>query len=133
MLTTILSWLSGGVIKQFTGPLVDAYQARLKAKNDTQRLEADLTIKRLEAARDIALAEAHDRWSAVRLGRLLIVIPFGLWWTAIYTVQIVNPWFGWALVVVDVPQHINDMATILIPAIVIGDAGALIGRKIGGR
>jgi hypothetical protein len=45
-------------------------------------------------------------------------------------VQIINPWFGLSLVVVDVPKHINDMALVLIPAIVIGDAGALLARQL---
>ena len=67
---------------------------------------------------------------STRLGRLLIVIPFGLWWAAIYMVQILNPWFGLHLVVVDVPPRINDMALVLIPAIVIGDAGALLARRL---
>lgn len=133
MLSLILKFLSGGIVGQFTGPLLEAYNARLKATNDAERLAADLTIKRLEAARDIALAEAADRWSATRIGRLLIVVPFGLWWTAIYAVQILNPWFGLSLVVIDVPPHINQMATILIPAILLGDAGALVARRIGGR
>ena len=133
MIGTILGWLTGGTLKQITSSLSDAYKAKLAAQNDAQRMEADLVIAKLEAARDIALAEASDRWSATRLGRLLIVVPFGLWWTAIYLVQIVNPWFGLALTVVDVPPHINDMARILIPAIILGDAGALIARKIGGK
>ncbi len=76
------------------------------------------------------MAEAADRWSATRLGRLLIVIPFGLWWAAIYMVQILNPWFALDLVVIDVPPRINDMALVLIPAIVIGDAGALLARRL---
>lgn len=131
MLSFILKFLSGGIVGQFTGPLLEAYNARLKAQNDQQRLDADLTIKRLEAARDIALAEAADRWSAVRIGRLLIVAPFGIWWSAIFLVQILNPWLGLNLVVIDVPPHINEMARILIPAILIGDAGALLARKVG--
>ncbi|MDK2769929.1 MAG: hypothetical protein KYX69_19700 [Sphingomonas sp.] len=127
----LLSLLTGGVVEKFTGPLLDAYRAKLSAANDAERIEADKTIKRIESARDIAVAETADRWSATRLGRWLIVVPFGLWWAAIYLVQIVNPWFGLSLVVIDVPAKIHDMALILIPAIVLGDAGALIARKIG--
>lgn len=131
MLTTILNWLSGGIVGQFTKPLLEAYEARLKAQNDADRIEADLAIARLEAARDIALAEASDRWSATRVGRWLIVIPFGLWWSAIYLVQIINPWFGLSLTVIDVPTRIHDMALILVPAIVVGDAAMFAARKIG--
>ncbi len=129
-----MKWLTdlllGGIIEKFTGPLLAAYQAKLSAETDQQKLAAAEVIKGIEAARDIAVAEAADRWSATRLGRLLIVIPFGLWWAAIYMVQILNPWFGFDLVVIDVPPRINDMALVLIPAIVIGDAGALLARRL---
>lgn len=126
----LLSLLTGGVVERFTGPLLDAYKAKLNAANDAERLAAEQTIAKIEAARDIAMAEAADRWSAVRVGRWLIVIPFGLWWAAIYLVQIVNPWFGLSLVVIDVPPRIHDMALVLIPAILIADAGALVGRYL---
>lgn len=129
-MTWLTNLLLGGLVEKFTAPLLAAYQAKLAAETDGDRLAADQTIKRLEAARDIAIAETADRWSATRVGRWLIVVPFGLWWAAIYLVQIVNPWFGLNLVVVDVPKHINEMALILIPAIVIGDAGALLARRI---
>ncbi|MBY3038945.1 hypothetical protein [Rhizobium laguerreae] len=129
-----MKWLTdlllGGLIEKFTGPLLAAYQAKLSAETDAQRLTAEEAIKGIEAARDIAVVEAADRWSATRVGRWLIVVPFGLWWAAIYVIQILNPWLGFHLVVVDVPDRINDMALVLIPAIVIGDAGALLARRI---
>ncbi len=121
--------LTGGVVERFTAPLLDAYKAKLNAQNDQDRIAAEQDIARLESLRSIALAEASDRWSATRLGRWLIVVPFGLWWAAIYLVQIVNPWFGLNLVVIDVPPRIHDMALILVPAIVLGDGLALIGRS----
>lgn len=129
----LLKLLAGGVVEKFTTPLLDAYRARLSAANDADRIAAERAIKGIEAARDIAVAEAADRWSATRVGRWLIVAPFGLWWAAIYLVQIINPWFGLSLVVVDVPERIHQMALILIPAIVIGDAAALIGRRVSAR
>lgn len=129
MIGAILGWLGGGVIKQFTGPLLSAYQAKLNASNATEKLEAESTIAKIEAARDIAVVEAGRAWSATSIGRWLIVVPFGCWWAAIYFVQIINPWFGLELVVVDVPAKIHDMALILIPAIVIADAGALFARR----
>ena len=130
MLGTILKWLGGGVIGQFTGPLLKAYEVKLAAQNDEQRIEAEKTIARLEAARDIAVVEAGRAWSATSVGRWLIVVPFGLWWSAIYLVQIINPWFGLELVVIDVPPHIMDMAKILVPAIVIADAGAFAASRL---
>jgi hypothetical protein len=133
VLRAILDWLGGGVIKQFTGPLLAAYQAKLNAQNDADRLAAEQVIAKLEAARDIAVIEAGRAWSATSVGRWLIVVPFGLWWAAIYLVQIINPWFGLDLVVIDVPARIHDMALVLVPAIVIADAGAFAARAIGRR
>lgn len=129
MLRTILNWLSGGIVSQFTGPLLAAYQAKLNAENDTQRLEAERDIKSIEAARDIAVVEAGRPWSATSVGRWLIVLPFGIWWAAIYAVQIVNGLFSTTFVIIDVPAHIHDMALILVPAILIADAGALVAGR----
>jgi hypothetical protein len=126
----ILRWITSGVVGAFTGPLERAWQAKLAADTDQKRLDAEHAIKAIEGQRDLALAEMSDRWSATRLGRWLIVVPFGLWWAAIYLVQVVNPWLGTTLVVIDVPRHIHDMALVLVPAVIIGDAGALIGRRL---
>jgi hypothetical protein len=126
----LLKLLTGGIIGQFTGPLERAWQAKLTADTSEKKLIADEAIKSIEAARDIAVVEAADRWSATRVGRWLIVVPFGLWWSAIYLVQIVNPWFGLSLTVVDVPPHIHNMALVLVPAIVAGDAGMFIARRL---
>lgn len=133
MLSVILNWLGGGVMKQFTDPLLAAYQAKLNAKNDSERLAAEQVITKIEAARDIAVMEAGRAWSATSVGRWLIVVPFGLWWAAIYLVQIINPWFGLEMVVIDVPARIHDMALVLVPAIVIADAGAFAASKFGRR
>lgn len=130
MFRAILDWLGGGVLRQFTGPLLDAYKARLAADNDADKLAAEQAATRIEAARDIALAEAGRAWSATSVGRWLIVVPFGLWWAAIYMVQIINPWFGLELVVIDVPAKIHDMALVLVPAIVIADAGTFALRRL---
>lgn len=129
MLKAILNWLGGGIVKQFTDPLLAAYQAKLQATNDAERLRAERDIEAITAARDIAVMEAGRAWSATSVGRWLIVVPFGIWWSAIYLVQIINPWFGLELVVIDVPPRIHDMALILVPAIVIADAGAFAFRR----
>lgn len=78
MFATILSWLGGGALTKITGALADAYRAKLAAATDAAKLEAEQTIAKLEAARDIALAETSDRWSATRIGRLLVVVPLSL-------------------------------------------------------
>jgi hypothetical protein len=130
MLDVILKWFGGGIVKQFTDPLLAAYKAKLAAGNDEDRITAERDIAAITAARDIAVSEASRAWSATSVGRWLIVVPFGLWWAAIYLVQIANPWFGWSLVVIDVPERIHDMALILVPAIVIADAGTFAARQM---
>lgn len=127
----LLSLLGAGIVERFTGPLLEAYRVKQAAENSSDKLEAERDIARLEAARDIALAEAGRAWSATSLGRWLIVVPFGLWWAAIYLVQIINPWFGLSLVVIDVPAKIHDMALVLVPAILIADAGTFVARRVG--
>lgn len=122
--------LTGGIIQQFTGPLLEAHRLRLAAQNDSERLTAEKQIASLEAARDIALAEQSDQWSATRIGRLLIVVPFGVWWAAVFAVSILNPLFGWTFTIDDIPTRFWDIATILIPAVILGDAGALVARRL---
>ena len=48
MLAKILSWLVGGGIAAIAKPLSEAYQARLNAQNDSQKIAAQLTIDSLE-------------------------------------------------------------------------------------
>lgn len=115
-----LSWLTSGVISSFTKPLVDAYELKLKAQNDHERLEADKLIEQIESARAIAVIEAKDRWSATRVGRLLIVVPYGIWWASIFLVSIVNGLAGTSWTILDIPPKIHEMAAVLIPAIVLG-------------
>lgn len=127
----LLDLFSGGIVKQFTDPLLQAYQAKLNATNNIDKLEAENTITRIEAARDIAIIEAKRPWSATSIGRWLIVLPWGVYWSLVYLVSIINPILGTDLVIHAVPQNFNDMAQILIPAIVIADSNALssvIGR-----
>jgi hypothetical protein len=131
MLRTILDWLGGGVLRQFTAPLLDAYKARLDANNDSERLAAETTIGKIEAARDIALAEQGRAWSATSVGRWLIVVPWSLWWAAIFAVSIINPLFGTTFTIHAVPPDIREMALVLVPAIVVADAGMFAVRRLG--
>lgn len=48
MFSTILSWLSGGIIGQIAKPLNEAYKAKLTAQNDSERLAADMIIRKIE-------------------------------------------------------------------------------------
>jgi hypothetical protein len=125
-----LNWLAGGVIGQFTGPLLDAYKAKLAADGDQQKLAAQRDIDAISTARDIAVADLQHRWSATAIGRWLIVVPWGLYWAAGCLIQLLNPWFGLHLVVVALPPGWDNTAMVLIPSIIVGDAGAFIARVV---
>lgn len=67
MLATVLNWLGGGIVKQFTDPLLAAYQAKLNAKNDTERLEAEKQIAFFEGQIALAREAAQsDHWYSPR-------------------------------------------------------------------
>lgn len=134
--TWLLSFASSGTV----GRVLDTLDKRADAQTEREKLQTEVTkeviraeVEARKGARDIALAEAGDRWSATRIGRWLIVTPWGIHWALIYIVSIINPNLGTSFVVQAVPTAINEMALILIPAIIIGDAGALVARKFGGR
>lgn len=121
MLGAILGFLGGPIARELRG----AYRDRLTATTAQAKLDADERIAILQGQQAIARAEAADRWSATRMGRLLIVVPFGIWWTAIFIDSTFNmPWDVLAL-----PASIDSMARVLIPAILIADAGALTLRR----
>lgn len=120
ILKLILGFFTGGGVNSLATQAREAYEARLNAQNNTERLEADKLIEQIQSAREIALAEASRPLSATSLGRYLIILPYGLWWASIFAVSMINPWFGLNIVVHAIPQEINEMAKILIPAITIG-------------
>lgn len=74
MFGALLSWLSGGGIKAIGGELRAAYEAKLKATNDHEKLQAEETIARLEAQQSILLAE-QGRWLTAWV-RPSIALPF---------------------------------------------------------
>jgi hypothetical protein len=112
------------------GALERAHERKLTADNDKDKRLAELDIERIGAALQMAEIRRQDRWGASSLGAYLIVVPYGLWWAAIFAVQVINPWFGASLVVVDVPPRIHDMALWLIPAIIVGDIGTAFTRTL---
>jgi hypothetical protein len=88
MLSAILTWLGGGMVKQLTDPLLAAYQAKLNAQNDSDRLAAEQQIAFFEG--QIALAQTaamHDRWWSTRelIGKcvLLYVAKLVVWDTVL--------------------------------------------------
>lgn len=118
--------VGSGVVGQFANPMLRAYEAKLDAQNDADRLDAERDIARLEAQATITRIEASDRMSARRIGSLLIVVPFGIWYGGIYLVSVLNGLFGWHLVILDVPARTHEIAMVLVPAILVSEASERI-------
>lgn len=74
MIGTILSWLTGGGITAIGGELRAAYEAKLKAQTDAEKLAAEETIARLEAQRSVLIAE-QGSWLTAWV-RPAIALPF---------------------------------------------------------
>lgn len=118
-------WIISKLLGLFTGAtglgesLRKAYEAKLNAQNDAERISADRDLQRIEAAIEMAKVAASDRWGATSIGRYLIVLPYGVWWTAVFIDSVFNmPW-----VILALPPQIDGMAKILIPAILIAEVG----------
>jgi hypothetical protein len=65
MFGLILSWLTGGGLAGIGDQLNKAYQAKLNAQNDAQRIEAEMTISQLTARQAVLIAEQGSwmtRW-----------------------------------------------------------------------
>lgn len=74
MLGTLLKWLTGGGISAIGEQLRAAYDARLKADTDGAKLEAEVTIRQLEARQAVLIAE-QGNWPT-RLIRPAFAFPF---------------------------------------------------------
>lgn len=73
-LAKILSFVIGGGLSSIADKLEKAYQAKLAAANDSEKIRADVTIQQLEAQRDSILAAQRDRFE--RWVRIAFAFPF---------------------------------------------------------
>lgn len=74
LLISLFSKLVGSSLSSVSKDLKEAYQSKLSAQNDTERIAADERIKLLEARKDSILAaqsDPYERW--VRIG---FALPF---------------------------------------------------------
>lgn len=127
MIRTIISWLMGGGLAALGEQFRQTYELKLRAETDEQRLAAEVELQRIEAIMHATSAASADRWSATSIGRYLIVLPFGLWWTAIFIDSI----FDLEHDVLALPSSIQDLAFWLVPVIVAGDVGRYFIAKRG--
>lgn len=56
-----LKWLTGGILTDITDKLAGAYEAKLRASTDEQKLQAEITIAQLEARQRVLIAE-QGKW-----------------------------------------------------------------------
>ena len=74
MITQIIGWITGGALDRIGGHLKDAYLAKKQAQTYEQKLEADLTIRQLEARQSVLIAEQGS--GITRWIRPAIAFPF---------------------------------------------------------
>jgi len=74
MIGKILSWLTGGAIQAIGGQLNEAYQAKLSAKNNEDRIDAERRIATLQAQQGVLIAE-QGHW-VTRWIRPAFAAPF---------------------------------------------------------
>lgn len=84
MIGTILSIFGSTAFKGLTNKLLEAYQLRLNAQTDQEKLEAELTIKQLEARQELLLAE-QKRWFTAWIRPLMALpIVIYIWKIVVY-------------------------------------------------
>lgn len=85
MIRWILNWVSGGLV----GALTKAYELKLKAANDADRIAADVSIKAIEAqmaanAASAGVVKEGMQYKAFWIPWLIAAVPAALW-------------FGWGM------------------------------------
>ena len=77
MFGTLLSWIASGGLSGITRALQQAYEAKLRAQTDADKLATDLKIRELESRRDVILAAQSDR--VERWVRVAFAAPFAIY------------------------------------------------------
>lgn len=92
MIGLVLKWLTGGGIAAIGDQLRAAYESKLKAQTDSEKLEADLRIEELKARQAVLIAE-QGNW-LTRWIRPAFALPF-----VIYNAKIVvwDKVLGWGV------------------------------------
>ena len=110
MIGLFLKWLGSGGIAAIGGELRAAYEAKLKAQTDAEKLAAEETIARLEAQQSILLAE-QGRWLTAWV-RPAIAMPFVVY---IWKLVIYDKVLGWGATD-DLSPNLWNMMTVIIGA-----------------
>jgi hypothetical protein len=90
MISKILSWLSGGAINAIGKQLIHAYEIKVSAQNDQQRIEADMRIAELSAQQAVLIAE-QGNW-LTRWIRPAFALPFVIYINKVIVWDMVLGW-----------------------------------------
>ena len=108
-MSALLGFLAGPLL----AALVKAFESRVAARSEAARISADLAAQAIRGeiearahARAVLIAEQGHFLSAARLGRLLFVLPLGLWWSAVIADSVFS--FDWD--VAALPPPLDDWA-----------------------
>lgn len=126
-----------GLLAFLAGPLLSALvslmERRLSAKERQGDLAAELAAQEIRAeiearaeARKVLIAEQGTLLSAGRIGRLVFVLPLGVWWTAV----IVDSIFGFSWNVAALPPPLDEWAGGIVLSLFLVDGAKGIARNL---
>lgn len=128
MLSTILGWLTGGGISAVGKQLNKAYQLKLEAKNDEDRIEAEKLIADLRIKHSILLSELST--PSTRWIRPAYAYTF---WFYIFCYVVLDHTFNLMEVKV-LPELMQQIMLVIISFYFLGrSAEKLVGRYIGNK
>ncbi len=103
MWMTLIGFIGGPVIKG----LIDAYQAKLKAGNTSEKIAADLATSEIAAQQveiqantQLKIAEIGHPWEIEKLFAYVTLVYYAklLIWDKVFGLGVTDPLGGWALV-----------------------------------
>lgn len=130
-MSALLAFLAGPLLSALVGLM----ERRLSAKERQGDLAAELAAQEIRAeiaaraeARKVLIAEQGTLLSAGRIGRLVFVLPLGLWWTAV----IVDSIFGLSWNVAALPPPLDEWAGGIVLSLFLVDGAKGIARNLRG-
>lgn len=135
MLSVLSKWLLGGGLSGIVRELRGAYQERLNATNDADKIKADERIAALREQADVVRAYYSHRSSWMQSGGfwllLMFAVPVAVWFGAVTVYNILwcagcaypQPW-----TIAAYPEPLDEWAGWIVLAC-IGGAGAFAWKK----
>lgn len=130
-MSALLALLAGPLLKALVGLM----ERRLSAKEREGELAAELAVEEIRAemqaraeARKVLIAEQGHLLSAGRIGRLLFVLPLGVWWAAVIADSIFR--FSWN--VAALPAPLDEWAGGIVLSLFLVDGAQGVARSLRG-